>query len=80
MDYQFKNEIESEIHLLFNCNRYNYIRIKWFEKLTLPPDYILLNKYERLKVVLNYANNVKFTAQFLIEAMDIRSKALLNLN
>ena len=80
MDYQFKNEIESEIHLLFNCNRYNYIRIKWFEKLTLPPDYILLNKYERLKVVLNYANNVKFTAQFLIEAMDIRSKALLTLN
>ena len=25
-DYQYKNEIESEIHLLFNCNRYKYIR------------------------------------------------------
>ena len=80
MDYQYKNEIESEIHLLFNCNRYDYIRSKWFEKLTLPPDYNLLNKYERLKIVLNDANNVKFTAQFIIEAMNIRSKAILTLD
>ena len=80
MGYQYKNEIESEIHLLFNCNRYDYIRSKWFEKLTLPPDYILLNKYERLKIVLNDANNVKFTAQFIIEAMNIRGKASLTFN
>ena len=80
MDYQYKNEIESEIHLLFHCNRYNYIRSKWFKKLTLPPDYILLNKYERLKTVLNDAKNVKCTAQFIIEAMGIRSKALLSLD
>ena len=80
IDYQYKNEIESEIHLIFNCNRYDYIRCKWFEKLTLPPDYILLNKHEMLKIVLNGANNVKFTAQFIIEAMDIRSRALLKFN
>ena len=69
----------SEIQLLFNCNRYNYIQSKWFEKLTLARDYILLNKYERLKIVLNDAKNVKCMAQFIIEAMGIRSKALLTL-
>ena len=79
-DYQYKNEIESEIHLLFNCNRYDYIRSKWFEKLTLPPDYILLNKYERLNLVLNDANNLKFISQYIIEAMDLRSKALLSIS
>ena len=49
------------------------------EKLTLPIDYKLLNSYEKLDVVLNHAENVKFTSQFLINVMDLRSNILFHL-
>ena len=51
------NEVENEVHVLFNCNRYAQLRNMWIEKLTLPIDYRLLNSYEKLYVVLNHAEN-----------------------
>ena len=78
-NYLHLNEIESEIHLLFNCNRYENIRREWFEKMTLPPDFLISNVYGRLDTVLNHANNIKYTAQFIINALDLRSKALLTI-
>jgi hypothetical protein len=32
------NEVENEVHVLFNCNRYAQLRNMWIEKLTLPID------------------------------------------
>ena len=69
----------NEVRVLFNCNRYAQLRNVWIEKLTLPIDYLLLNSYEKLDVVLNHAENVKLTSQFLINMMDLRSKILFNL-
>ena len=76
-DYEHANEVESEIHLLFNCNRYDDLRKSWLENLTLSIDYRLLNFYEKLDLVLNHPENVKLTAQFLINALDLRSKILI---
>ena len=72
--YLYKNEIESEIHVLFQCNRYKELRYKWLKNLTLPPDFNLLNYYGKLDIVLNHEKNVKMTAQYLIDLMDVRSK------
>ena len=58
---------------------YAQLRNMRIEKLTVPIDYKLLNSYEKLDVVLNHAENVKFTSQFLINVMDLGSKILFNL-
>ena len=77
--YLYLNEIESEVHVIFNCNRYKEIRQNWIQKLTLPPDYNLLTLYKKLDIVLNHAQNVKFTAQYLINIFDLRSKIIMTI-
>ena len=72
-------EVEHEVHFLFNCNRYEDLRKLWLEKLTLTPDFCLLNVFQKLDIVLNHPENVKITAQYLINAYDLRSKTLINL-
>ena len=72
-------EVESEVHFLFNCNRYEDLRKSWLEKLTLTSDFNLLNVYQKLDIVLNHPENVKKTAQYLIAAYDLRSKTLITL-
>ena len=37
------------------------------KKITIPDDFSRLDSPEKLKIVLNYAINVKFTAQFVID-------------
>ena len=72
-------EVESEVHFLFNCNRYKDLRKLWLERLTLTSDFCLLNVFQKLDIVLNHPENVKITAQFLINAYYLRSKTLINL-
>ena len=68
--------IESEIHFLFFCNSYKAERNLWHSKMNLPDDFFLLTINEKLKFVLNDPCNVKLTAQFILNAYNIRTKIL----
>ena len=66
--------MESEFHLIFQCSAYNELRQKWLQKINTPENFANLEICHKLKIVLNEAENVKFTAQFIIDAFNIRSK------
>ena len=55
---------------------YNNIRTAWYSKLTTPPNFDNLDIYQKLKIVLSAAENVKVTAQFLVDICNVRSKLL----
>ena len=69
-------EVEDEFHYIFSCNRYDAIRTLWLSKLSLPENFSNFEKSEKLKFVLNEPDNVKLTAQFIIDAYQIRSKSM----
>jgi hypothetical protein len=60
--------IEDEFHFIFQC-----VAI-WLSKLKLPEIFLDLQTPEKLKIVLNKAENVKLTAQFILDAYNYRSK------
>ena len=70
--YCHSGEIESEYHVLFICEKYANLRQIWLNKLTKPENFSILPSQDKFKIVLNEANNVKYTAQFLIDMMDLR--------
>ena len=70
--------VENEHHFIFVCGAYATIREIWMSKLILPVNFEGLQENEQLGLVLNDANNVKLTSQFLIDAYDMRSKILNN--
>ena len=41
-------------------------------KLILPANFLDLDETEKLKIVLNKAENVKHTAQYLVSVMDLQ--------
>ena len=69
-------KIEDEIHFLFYCNRYIYERENWYNKLLIPPNFTDLAEVEKLRLILNDPNNVKLTAQHVINTLEIRSKVI----
>ena len=74
--YCNSGHVESEYYVLFQCPMYNNLRQTWLNKLfnlTLP---YTLEQNEKLKIVLNEAQNVRHTAQYLVSLMDLR--CLLN--
>ena len=66
--------VESEFHFLFLCSKYTYLRDIWLSKLTKPSNFNDLDEGLKLDIVLNWAENVKFTAQYIIDAFNVRSK------
>ena len=70
--YCNSGEVESEYYVLFKCSMYNKQRRSWLNKLLLPADFLDLDETEKLKIVLNKAENVKHTAQYLVSVMDLR--------
>ena len=69
---------ENEFHVIFQCTSYNNIRMSWLSKTKTPENFCNLANAERLKIVLNCPENVKLTAQFLIDAFNKRSKIINN--
>ena len=69
-----RNKIENEYHFIFECEAYQNERRSWLEKLTIPNNFSTLLQDQQLKLVLNDHNNVKLSAQFLINIYDVRSK------
>lgn len=70
--YCNSGEIESECHVLFNCEKYNQLRQIWFSKLSKPEEFIDLSDQDKLKIAFNEPTNVKCTAQYLIDMLDLR--------
>ena len=71
--YCNSGETESEQHVLFHCGMYDNLRQTWFSKLNVPFNFNDMTMKEKLKLVLNDANNVRPTAQFVLSLMDLRS-------
>ena len=74
--YCNSGQVESEYYVLFQCPMYNNLRQTWLNKLFLPENFHTLEQNEKLKIVLNEAQNVRHTAQYLVSLMDLR--CLLN--
>ena len=72
-------EVENEVHFLFNCQTYQAERLAWTQKLTVPDNFLTLPEAEKLDFVLNTHSNVKPTAQYIINIFDKRSKIVNNL-
>ena len=69
---------ESECHFLLHCPAYNEIRQVWLSRLELPVNYRLLLDEDKLSVLINNTNNVKLTAQFIIDAYNMRTRILFS--
>ena len=74
--YCNSGEIESEFYVLFQCTMYHDLRQAWLGNLCIPENFNNLPKNEKLKLVLNEAQNVRLTAQYIVSVMDRHS--LLN--
>ena len=57
--YCNSGEVESEYYVLFVCSMYNNLRQTWLKKLCIPENFNRLPKNEKLKLVLNEAENVR---------------------
>ena len=68
--------VETETHFLYECEAYSAERGIWFGKMILPGNFETLPVEIKLKTVLNDQENIKFTAQFIVEALNIRSKLM----
>ena len=66
--------IESEEHFVFECTKYSNLREIWLAKLVKPEDFSTLGAPEKFTTIYDQAQNVKITAQFLINCYDVRSK------
>ena len=74
--YCNSGEPESEFHVLFICEKYSNLKQLWMNRLTKPDNFDAMSKPDQFKIVLNEPRNVKYTAQFLIDMLDLR--CLLN--
>ena len=72
---QLDKKIESETHFLFWCGLYSELRKKWLGKVAKAEHFDLLSIGERYCTIFS-SQNVKFTAQFIIDSFDLRSKKL----
>ena len=63
---------ESECHVLFICEKYSNLRQVWMNNLLKPENFDAMSNPDKLKITLNEPCNVKYTAQFLIDILDLR--------
>ena len=58
--------IETEEHFIFSCVIYNNLREIWLNKLVKPDNFSTLGAPEKFRTIYDQAQNIKVTAQFLI--------------
>ena len=71
-------EIETEIHFLLYCEKYNILRGKLFSTIYKPENFEMMDEASKLNVILNLPENCKHTARFIVDAYSMRSKIILN--
>ena len=69
-------QVEDEIYFLFKCPAYSDLRNNWFNLMNLPYNFHTLCDYEKISLVLNTPELIKPTANFILQAFDMRSKIL----
>ena len=72
--------VENESHFLLQCSGYSHLRQLWFDKLNLPGNFHESTEIEQISILINTPEFVKSTAQFIIDAFDLRSKLLFAAN
>ena len=70
--YCNNNVVESEQHVIYSCVKYVALRQVWFAKLQKPDNFNDLEVDEKLKLTFNNPCNIKCTAQYLVDVMDLR--------
>ena len=65
--------VENEEHFIFICKKYDSLRGPWNTCLQKPSNYEELSNDEKLRFILNSSENVKITAQFIINCFDSRN-------
>ena len=68
--------VETESHFLLQCSGYNDLRQSWLEKLELPDNFSERSEADQISLLVNTPEYVKPTAQFIIDAFELRSKLL----
>ena len=75
-----ENEIESEIHFVFQCPAYIDQRVEFYRNIIdMTPDFLQYNDYEKLGVLMN-SPNVNHFGRYLSCIMNIRRSKLYNDN
>ena len=70
--YCNNNAVESEQHVIYSCVKYVALRQVWLAKLQKPDNFNDLEVAEKLKLTFNNPCNIKCTAQYLVDVMDLR--------
>jgi hypothetical protein len=70
--------VENEEHFIFICTCFHDIRQVWLTKLKIPQNFSQLPISDKLKLTCNEPENVKITAQFVIDAYNLRSRVISN--
>ena len=70
--YCNSGEVESECHVLYTCDKYISLRQVWLSKIVKPDNFLTLPENEKLCITFNEPSNVRHTAQYLIDLMDLR--------
>ena len=68
--------IETEAYFLFFCDYYNNLTNSWLADQVKSEKFGNLDKGSKLSIVLNVPENVKKTAQCIINAYNMRSRKL----
>ena len=71
-----KQDVENEEHFVFFCNQYHFLRQKWLAELEKPPNFFELITDDKFKLIFNKPENVKITAQYIVNCFDVRSKII----
>ena len=72
VSYWNSNEVESECHVLYYCDKYVTLRQLWLSRLEKPENFLTLPNEEKLCITFNVPSNIRCTAQYLIDLMDLR--------
>ena len=70
---------ENEVHFLLKCEAYERERSAWLSSLEKPENFPILPPSEKLRIALNHDQNVKKSAQYIINIYEKRSKIVSNL-
>ena len=69
------NTVEDETHYLLYCPKYSDLRQTLFDRVE-DPAFDNMQEQEKLKFLTNDSSIVKITAQYIIDAFDIRSRLI----
>ena len=65
---------QSKMSTTFISNVYNVMRRSWISTLIVPENFFELQAAEKFKLIFNKPENVKVTAQYILDAFNKRSK------